>query len=104
MEGAWSYTTAGSSSPGPPPAWQLRAWQRQCHGPPAPRQALHSEGAPGPLVGEGTPGQEVAAEPVVAYLRDARSGEISLFVGAREVTLHDRSIAAKLAAAAGKEA
>jgi hypothetical protein len=44
------------------------------------------------------------AEPVVAYLRDARSGEISLFVGSREITLHDPDIAAKLAAAASKEA
>jgi len=44
------------------------------------------------------------AEPVVAYLRDASSGEISLFVGSREVTLHDSGIAAKLASAASKGA
>ena len=45
-----------------------------------------------------------AAEPVVAYIRDASSGVISLFVGDREVTLHDTGIAAKLASAANKEA
>jgi hypothetical protein len=44
------------------------------------------------------------AEPVVAYIHDASSGVISLFVGSREVTLHDTAIAAKLASAAKKEA
>jgi hypothetical protein len=44
------------------------------------------------------------AEPVVAYIRDASSGVISLFVGSREVTLHDPAITAKLASAAKKEA
>jgi hypothetical protein len=43
-------------------------------------------------------------EPVVAYIRDASNGEISLFVGSREVTLHDSGIAAKLASAASKGA
>jgi hypothetical protein len=47
---------------------------------------------------------EGADGPVVAYLRDARSGEISLFVGSRELTLHDTGIAAKLADAASKGA
>jgi hypothetical protein len=45
-----------------------------------------------------------SAEPVVAYIRDASSGEISLFVGSREVTVHDSSIVAKLASAASKGA
>jgi hypothetical protein len=44
------------------------------------------------------------AEPVVAYIRDASTGEISLFVGSREVTLHDSGIATKLASAASKGA
>ncbi len=43
-------------------------------------------------------------EPVVAYIRDASTGEISLFVGSREVILHDSGIAAKLASAASKGA
>ena len=43
-------------------------------------------------------------EPVVAYIRDASTGEISLFVGSREVTLHDSGIATKLASAASKGA
>ena len=46
--------------------------------------------------------QDVAEGPVVAYVRDARSGEISIFVGSREITVHDKSIAATLAHAASK--
>ena len=45
---------------------------------------------------------EVAEGPVIAYFRDARSGDISIFVGSREITVHDRSIAASLAHAASK--
>jgi hypothetical protein len=45
---------------------------------------------------------DVAEGPVVAYVRDARSGEISIFVGSREITVHDPSIAASLAHAASK--
>jgi hypothetical protein len=40
----------------------------------------------------------------VAYIRDASSGVISLFVGSREVTLHDSTVAAKLVSAANKGA
>ena len=46
--------------------------------------------------------RDVAEGPVVAYVRDARSGEISIFVGSREITVHDASIAASLAHAASK--
>ncbi len=38
--------------------------------------------------------------PVVAYIRNPRTGEISVMAGEREVKLHDRKIAAKLARAA----
>ena len=38
--------------------------------------------------------------PVVAYIRDAATGEISVMAGEREVKLHDRKIAARLARAA----
>jgi tRNA A37 threonylcarbamoyltransferase TsaD len=35
-------------------------------------------------------------EELVAHIKNARTGEISLFVGHREVTLRDRKIAARL--------
>ncbi|MGH2883479.1 MAG: twin-arginine translocation signal domain-containing protein [Solirubrobacteraceae bacterium] len=38
--------------------------------------------------------------PVVAYIRNPRTGEISVMAGEREVKLHDRKIAARLARAA----
>jgi hypothetical protein len=38
--------------------------------------------------------------PIVAYIRDARTGEISVMAGDRTKTLHDRQIAARLARAA----
>ncbi len=40
------------------------------------------------------------SEPVVAYVRDPASGEISLMTGDREVVVHDRKLAARLSAAA----
>ena len=54
--------------------------------------------------GAGVASLDGTAEPVVAYIHDASSGEISLFVGSREVTLHDTAIVAKLASAARKGA
>ena len=36
------------------------------------------------------------AEPVIAHLRDLGRGEISLFVGEREVTLNDPHLAARI--------
>ena len=39
-------------------------------------------------------------ESLVAHVKNARTGEISLFVGHSEVTLHDRKIAARLVRAA----
>jgi Flp pilus assembly protein CpaB len=35
-------------------------------------------------------------EDLVAHVKNARTGEISLFVGEREVTIQDRKIAARL--------
>ena len=37
-----------------------------------------------------------AGEHLVAHVKNARTGEISLFVGHREVTFHDRKVAARL--------
>jgi hypothetical protein len=37
-----------------------------------------------------------AGEHLVAHVKNADTGEISLFVGTREVTFHDRSVAARL--------
>jgi hypothetical protein len=37
-----------------------------------------------------------AGEHLVAHVKDARTGEISLFIGHKEVTIHDRKIANRL--------
>jgi hypothetical protein len=43
------------------------------------------------------PNEELAShENLVAHVKNSRTGEISLFIGQREVTLHDRKIAARL--------
>jgi len=47
-------------------------------------------------------GGDLGGEPIVAYVRNRRSGEISLFVGSREVTVRDNVVAAKLASLAGR--
>jgi hypothetical protein len=38
--------------------------------------------------------------PIVAYIRDPRTGEISVMAGEQQVKLHDRKIAARIARAA----
>jgi hypothetical protein len=38
--------------------------------------------------------------PIVAYIRQPGTGEISVMAGERQVTLHDRKIAARIARAA----
>jgi hypothetical protein len=38
--------------------------------------------------------------PIVAYIREPRNGEISVMAGERQVKLHDRKIAARIARAA----
>jgi hypothetical protein len=42
----------------------------------------------------------VGSEPVVAYVKDPRKGEISVMSGDREVSVHDRTLAARIARAA----
>jgi len=55
----------------------------------------------GALVAEQADAKAAAGSgPVVAYIRNPRSGEISVMTGEREVKLHDRKIAARLARAA----
>ena len=41
------------------------------------------------------------SQPVVAYVRDPRKGDISVLSGDREVHVHDRKLAAAIARAAG---
>jgi hypothetical protein len=55
----------------------------------------------GALIAEQTDA-EAAAEsgPIVAYIREPRTGEISVMAGERQVKLHDRKIAARIARAA----
>jgi hypothetical protein len=38
--------------------------------------------------------------PLVAYVKDAQAGEVSLLVGEREVVVHDRELVARIANAA----
>jgi hypothetical protein len=40
------------------------------------------------------------SDPVVAYVKDPRKGEISVMSGDREVTIHDPKLAAQIARAA----
>lgn len=40
------------------------------------------------------------AEAVVAHVRNVQTGEIEVFVGDRQVTIHDREVAVRLANAA----
>jgi hypothetical protein len=55
----------------------------------------------GALVAEQADAKAAAKSgPVVAYIRDPRTGEISVMAGEREVKLHDRKIAARIARAA----
>jgi hypothetical protein len=37
------------------------------------------------------------AGPLVAYVRDARAGEVAVLAGEREVVVHDRDLAARIA-------
>jgi hypothetical protein len=41
-----------------------------------------------------------ADEALVAYVRDAHTGEVAVMVGDREVVVHDRELAARIARAA----
>ena len=55
----------------------------------------------GALVAEQADAKAAARSgPVVAYIRDPRTGEISVMAGEREVKVHDRKIASRLARAA----
>jgi nitrous oxide reductase len=55
----------------------------------------------GALVAEGADAHAAAASgPIVAYIREPGTGEISVMSGERQVKLHDRKIAARIARAA----
>ncbi|HZJ07948.1 MAG TPA: hypothetical protein VFD59_21170 [Nocardioidaceae bacterium] len=47
-----------------------------------------------------TPPEGSADEPVVAYVSNARKGELSLMAGEREVVLHDRALVNRILNAA----
>jgi hypothetical protein len=53
------------------------------------------------LAGEGPLATGALTEPLIAHVRDLSSGEISLFSGEREITIHDRHLASRLASATG---
>jgi hypothetical protein len=50
------------------------------------------------------PSNAAATEPLIAHVRDLKTGEIALMVGTREVIYKDRELAARLAVAAHKTA
>ena len=53
--------------------------------------------AVGTIVTQQADGDAVAgADPVVAYVSNPRKGEISVMTGDREVTVHDRKLAASI--------
>ena len=54
------------------------------------------------FAGEAERGTKSATEPVVAYVKDARSSELSLMVGDREVVVHDRDLVNRILNAAGR--
>jgi hypothetical protein len=79
------------------------------------RAFLHAVGGAGVAIGVGAalgglPGATAAPDaraadppesgPVVARLRDLPSGAVTFYVGTREVTVHDRELALRLARAA----
>jgi hypothetical protein len=49
------------------------------------------------------PSSENPREPVMAYVRDAERGEVTVMSGARETTYRDRSLAKRLLDAAPKD-
>jgi hypothetical protein len=49
----------------------------------------------------GVSGNSGTNEPVVAHVRDAKKGEIDVFVGTRHFTLHDRNLASRIVGVAG---
>jgi hypothetical protein len=66
-------------------------------------------GAAGAVAGAETPPKAAdispqddlqAGEHLVARVKNARTGEINLFIGQKEVTIHDRKVAARLIRAA----
>jgi hypothetical protein len=53
--------------------------------------------ASGTKESELTPQEDLrSGENLVAHVKNARTGEISLFIGHQEVTIHDRKVAARL--------
>jgi hypothetical protein len=57
-------------------------------------RSAQSQASAGHPAGDGVPDHD--GEAIVVHLRDARSGEIDLFHGTRQLRLHDRELAARL--------
>lgn len=56
-------------------------------------------GSPGAASGARLPAGATLDTPVVARVRDLATGEVSVYAGTREITVHDRDLAARLFAA-----
>lgn len=61
----------------------------------APAAAGAADSAAPPVVPAGVEG------PLVAFVRDARAGEVAVLLGEREVVVHDLELAARIARVAG---
>lgn len=57
--------------------------------------------APSAEASTAAPGEVPAhvTEPLVAYVRDAHTGEVAVMIGEREVVVHDRELTARIARA-----
>ena len=66
--------------------------------PPIARAAVGEEGAQ-----RTAPTASVPEEPVVAYVRDAKRGEVTVTSGTAEHTYHDRALVKRLLRAAGRK-
>ncbi len=57
-------------------------------------------GTAGDADAESTAVPKAATHPLVAFVRNARTGEVAVLEGEREVVVHDRALAARIARAA----
>ena len=63
--------------------------------------ATPAAAATSPTADEEPAAPVAGGEPMVAHVRDARTGEVDLFIGTRHVRFTDPQLAARLAKAAG---
>jgi hypothetical protein len=65
-------------------------------GPASAAPTVHADTVHADTVHHGTGAQPAGDEPIVAYLRDAATGEFEVFHGTRQVRVRDRKLAVQL--------